>query len=181
MRSFADRRVLIPLAALLLLALSGCDRLGPLGRLGAPFFDRPTLHFDGAEVSDVSLKGLTLSLRVRIHNPNPFRITIREWRYQLSLNGVEIPAGPSGGPREIGARSEQVITIPVEVGFGNFVEVIQRGMNRMALSYDFRSSLEVGSWLGSKAVPFEATGEVSLPAEMGRKQRENPGDEEEHT
>ncbi len=172
MKSLPDRRALIPLAVLLLLALSGCDRLGMLGRFGAPFFDRPTLRFASAEVANVSLKGLTLSLKVRIHNPNAFRITLRDWRYQLSLNGVEIPTGASGGPQEIGARSERVITIPVEVGFASLMEVLQRGMNRMALTYDFRSSLEVGSWLGSKAVPFEATGEVSLPAELDRRRRE---------
>jgi len=151
MRVLPDRRVLLSLAALLLLALSGCDRLGVLGRLGAPFFDRPTMRFAGAEVTNVSLKGLTLSLKVRVHNPNAFRITLREWRYQLTLNGVEIPAGPSGDPQEIGPRSDRVITIPLEVGFARLLEVAQKGMNRMALAYDFHSSLEVATWLGSKA------------------------------
>jgi len=178
MRILRHRRALPILAALGLLALAGCDRLGVLGRLGAPFFDRPSLHFAGADVSNVSLKGLTLSFRVRVHNPNPFRITLREWRYTLSLNGVEIPAAPAGDPVEIGPRGDKVVAIPVEVGFASLMQVLQRGMNSLALSYDFRSSLEVGTWLGSKAVPFVAEGQLSVPREFGRPRGGEPRDEE---
>lgn len=166
---FQSARLAPLLGTLLLLALPACDRLGVVGRLGAPLFDRPSLHLAGAGVSNLSLKGLTLAFKVRVRNPNRFRLTLRDWRCSLRLNGVEIPASPVAGPVEMGPREERIFALPVDVSFADLMEVVSRGIDRGALSYEFRSAIEAGTWLGSKAVPFEADGELSLPQALRRR------------
>lgn len=154
---------------LALMVLSGCDRLGAIGRLGGPFFKEPELGRAGLDVRDLSLTGLSFQFTVDVRNPNPFDLTIERWSYTLTINGVPVPDHPLEKPLRIPGGESRTLRVPVDVDYNRLGRIGKRAAKTWALSYEFDSHLDVGTWLGTKSVPFAATGEIRPPLDEARK------------
>jgi len=152
----------------LLLALPACSHLGPLGRLGAPFFDNPRFRFDDVGISNVSSTGFTLGFRIEARNPNRFPMTIRNWRYAVSLNKLVFLEGRVDDQVKVPGKESKILTIPVEVSYGNIMKLLKGTFDSRFLTYDFRSNFDLSTWAGSGKAPFQTHGEVRLPRKIGR-------------
>ncbi len=153
---------------LLLLALPACSHLGPLGRLGAPFFKQPEFRFDDVGVTNVSFTGFTLGFRIEARNPNRFSMTIRNWRYAVSLNKLIFLEGSVDDEVKVPGKGSKILTIPVEVSYGNISKLLKGTFDSRSLKYDFRSDFDLATWVGSGTAPFRTKGEVRLPRKIGR-------------
>jgi LEA14-like dessication related protein len=162
------RSAWLVILAFLLTALSACSHLGPLGRMGAPFFKHPEFRFDDVGVTNVSFSGFTLGFRIEARNPNRFSMTLRNWRYAVSLNKLVFLEGTVDDEVKIQGKGSKIITIPVEVSYGNISKLLKGTFDSRSLKYDFRSDFDLATWAGSGTAPFQTKGEVRLPRKIGR-------------
>ncbi|MFL5431475.1 MAG: hypothetical protein ACJ79M_17795, partial [Myxococcales bacterium] len=68
-------KALRAVAALSIFALSGCSLLRQMAASG---FEKPTMSFKDATLSDVSLSGATVNLVFTVNNPNDAALSLAE-------------------------------------------------------------------------------------------------------
>jgi LEA14-like dessication related protein len=159
-------RAPIAVLAFLTALAAGCSHLGPVGRLGSVFFKNPEFRFQNVGVSNVSFSGFTLGFQIEARNPNRFPLTLKNWRYEASLNKMVLLSGNVDEEVKIQGHGMKTITIPVEVGYNHLSKILKGAMERHTLAYDFRSNFDSATWLGSGSAPFHTEGELDMPKEI---------------
>ena len=97
------RSVLVATTAVVVLG-SGCASL-----------KAPTLQVDGLAVRDMGITGVALDITFRVRNPNPEKITVDKFEYELFLNGQRLGRGYEPDGFELEGFAEEKITSQFDV------------------------------------------------------------------
>ncbi len=163
MRSASTSRLL--LAACLVYTLSvlsgGCAHIQ---RLLGSLFDRPTLHFQAANVRDLSLGGLTLDLIWKVENPNDVALRLDKLSYAFDIDGRRLTSGVQPKGIEMAARSSSSVSLPFEVRFVDLAGSVLSLLQRDEIDWKAEGSMGFETPAGMLNLPFSREGSTSLPS-----------------
>ncbi len=138
----------------------GCAHIQRL--LGA-LFERPTLHFESAEVRDISLGGLTLDLTWRVENPNDVGVRIDKLSYAFDVEGSRLTSGVQPKGLDLAAGGSSNVTLPFEIRFVELVDSVATLLQREEIGWNAEGSMGFETPVGMLEIPFERRGQTRLP------------------
>ena len=102
-------------ARLVLVALAMVAAVGA----GCASLKAPTLQVDALKMGDMGITGAALDITFRVRNPNPEKITVEKFEYELSLNGEKLGRGYEATGFELEGFAEEKVTSRFDVNFLN--------------------------------------------------------------
>jgi LEA14-like dessication related protein len=138
----------------------GCSWLRQMAASG---FQKPSLAFKDASLSDVTLGGATVNLIFTVTNPNDAALSLAETDYKLSLDGKQVVGGKPPAGIRIPAKGSSDITLPASVKFADLAGSIAEFWRKEQANYRAEGHIGVDTPIGIAALPFEKEGTVPLP------------------
>ncbi len=121
--------------------------------------ERPEASFEGVQLQEVTLTQASLLFILKIENPNPFNLSIRQVDYNLSVNNTELITGKIDESLKVPAGGHSLIQIPVDLryldAFGSLAEMA----NASQTPYLLQGVVTIGQF----RVPFSYEGTLDLP------------------
>jgi LEA14-like dessication related protein len=153
-------KVLRAVVASSLVAFCGCSWLRQMAASG---FQKPSLSFKDASLSDVTLSGATVNLVFTVTNPNDAALSLAETDYKFSLEGKQVVAGKPPAGIRIPAKGSSDVTLPASVKFADIAGSISNFLRKEQANYRAEGHIGVDTPIGIAALPFEKEGTVPLP------------------
>jgi LEA14-like dessication related protein len=154
------RRKLLFIPLLALLILPGCAFLR--GLFGAAV-KKPTLTFESWSAQDLSLDGVTISLKYRIDNPNDVGFSLASLSYALDVERRRVAAGDLPGGVSLKAKGASPLIIPVRLKFADIPSFLQSVFTKDALGYKVAGDIGLSSPIGTVELPYSHTDRVPVP------------------
>jgi len=145
---------------MLLVPLCGCSLLREMSASG---FQKPSLSFKDASLSDVTLGGATVNLTFTVQNPNSQGISLAETDYKLFLEGKQVVAGKPPAGLHIAGGGSSDVTLPAQVRFADLAESVADLLKKDEARYRAEGHIGVDTPLGIVPLPFTAEGTLPLP------------------
>jgi len=153
-------KVLRAAVAASIVALCGCAWLKQMAASG---FQKPSLAFKDASLSDVTLSGATVNLVFTVTNPNDAALSLAETDYKFSLEGKQVIAGKPPAGIKIPAKGPGDVTLPASIKFADIAGSIADFLRKEQANYRAEGHIGVDTPIGMAALPFEKEGTVALP------------------
>lgn len=104
----------------------------------------PRFRIDDFELTNFSLAGSTVTLKVRVENPNYFGITMSNATYALKVNNEEWINSRLNRTLDILPKSDVVLNIPIEVNMQRWGTTVYRILTRgEEFAYDLQGKGDV--------------------------------------
>ena len=113
----------IPARLLLVLAAAAAS-CATLEQLATGAFQKPTLAYKSAALTDVSLSGATLNIVTTVDNPNGVALSLAELDYRLSIDGHPVATGKPPEGLEIPAHGSADVTLPATFQFADLGQAV---------------------------------------------------------
>jgi len=138
-------------------ALGGCA--------GSPLLQKPSVSFDGLKVTGAGSEGLDLAVDLQVNNPNLFPLTVRGYRYALTV--TELPFGSGRELQEVTLLSQAAtrVQIPVRIPFSAILQLLENRLDPERIPYGLEAVLELSTPFGAQRLPVKSSGLFSVPAE----------------
>jgi len=117
-------RLLVVLAA----SASACAWL----QMAEGGFQKPTVAYKSASLSDVTLSGATLNLVLTVDNPNPVELALADVDYRLAIDGHQVATGRPPEGLQIPAKGPGTSRCPPRSSSRTWVRRRQRSWRRAA-------------------------------------------------
>jgi LEA14-like dessication related protein len=125
-----------------------------------PILQEPSITLEGAKVRSVSLSTLSLDVSIRVQNPNPFGLTVREIPFVvMSGDGKdrqEIAKGNTG-TISITAKGSTVVPVPIESHNKAVIKVLATLVTGGGVPLTIRGVAVIDCIVTPWSVPFEKT------------------------
>jgi len=131
--------------------------------MAASGFQKPSLAFKDASLSDVTLGGATVNLIFTVTNPNDAALSLAETDYKLSLDGKQVVGGKPAAGIRIPAKGSSDITLPASVKFADLAGSVADFWRKEQANYRAEGHIGVDTPIGIAALPFEKEGTLPLP------------------
>jgi LEA14-like dessication related protein len=151
------RRLLLPA----LFALSSCAILQEL--LSSGGFQKPSLQFKTARITEASLADVTLETVWELDNPNPVGISLSKADYALFVEGKQVVAGSPPVGLRIAASGKSELVFPANIKFRDVFPAIGAVISKDRAKYQVKGDLGVDSPIGPIEFPLTYSGEVEVP------------------
>lgn len=147
------RRSLVAMVLGVLSLVSGCGVLG-----------KPSANIVDAELTGLTLEGVTVALKVDVKNPYPIAVPLTNVEYALSSKQESILTGALDNPGSIPARGSKTLDVPLKVKFADVLAAVD-GLKLGAVvpyAVDMNFNVEVPG--GEKlSLPLKKEGELPIP------------------
>ncbi len=147
-------------AVLGLVSLSGCAFLTALL---ADVISRPTLHFERAELKNISFDGLTLGLHWRVDNPNDVGIKLASIGYGLTIDGHALARGENNRGLELAPNGSSQVELPLSVRFVDLGQALAALYQKREVPWGADGHFGFGTPAGVIKVPFQTQGKLPVP------------------
>jgi LEA14-like dessication related protein len=150
-------------AAFILLAAfaSGCQSLDDALK-SAP---KPDARIVGADLRNLSLKGLDLVFDIEITNPYGVKLPIVNLNYVVGSGDRQLLEGGVNTLATVPANGSSVIQVPARLDFTAVIETLSNVSPGSILPYHAEFTVAVGAPLiGSINLPLKHEGEIPIPA-----------------
>ena len=130
-----------------------------------PILQEPAVTLEGIKVRAISLASIDLDVLIRMNNPNPIGVTLRELHF-VTLCGTggheqEIADGNTGSIR-IPARDSTLITVPVTSHNKALIRAIAAFVARGGIHVTIKGNAVVDAVITGWSVPFKKTMTVTM-------------------
>ena len=135
-----------------------------------PILQEPAVTLEGIRVRAISLASMDLDVMIRLNNPNPIGVTLRELRF-VTLCGTggheqEIADGNTGSI-SIPARDSTVFTVPVTSHNKALIRAIAAFVARGGIEVTIKGNAVVDTVIAGWSVPFEKMVTVTMEQVAG--------------
>lgn len=151
----------LALLALPMLALSSCAKLGGLENLGLDAF-MPKVSFKRVKVNELDFKQIGTDFVFAIENPNPIKVKLASFKYDLDLAGNDLIAGNQADGLELQAQGESKLVFPVSVVFADLFKLVGDMKGKDAVPFTFKGAIGFNTPLGEIKIPFQDTGDFPV-------------------
>lgn len=138
---------------LLLSLLCGCSL----------FLADPTVQVKDVSIVGVDAAGVDVELYLAVTNPNPYRVRLTGYSYDLKVMALPLAKGGAREPFEFKAGSTTDLRLPVKISLKTLYELIKRGPDPDNIPYLLDAGLEVDSLFGTHLIPIEKKGTFKVP------------------
>jgi LEA14-like dessication related protein len=144
------------IAAMSILALASCATVRQA-------VQRPKLRFDHAQLSAISLGGVTLDAVFEVQNPNAITLSVKEVEAALFVEGRRIVVtNPPRGIR-LPARSSTKVTLPLQIAFLDVANSIAAFLNKDQAKYRLEGNFGIDTPIGIFRLPMATEGTFDVP------------------
>ncbi len=150
------------LAPTLLLA-TGCPKLGGLEGIGEaldPY--KPKVTFKKVGLRDINWEEVDLNLVFKVENPNPLKVALAKFSYDLDLEGNDIVKGSMDDGLELPAEDSATLKIPLTLTFSEMASLLSDTKGKDELSMGLSGKLGFNTPVGVVEVPYNAEGDVPV-------------------
>lgn len=137
----------------LVFAISGCASL--TGKI----LKDPEVFLNGVEVTDFSVKSISLNLRLIVRNPNSIPLKLNQINYSLKVANQLVSEGLFENGINVPAQGEGEVVVPLKLKFQTlgaiFDGLVSRSLNR---DYEVKGSANIGIF----SIPFSKKGEIKF-------------------
>ncbi|MBS1936327.1 MAG: LEA type 2 family protein [Bacteroidetes bacterium] len=156
MRSFANKAALrMALAGAVLLLLSGCMRYNEVKLLGV----------QGAQLTRLDGKGLSVIVLAEVSNPNKYKISLSDPDVDLYLNDRLVGKAVLDSTVVLAANTTRTYRVPLHTDFsqdGNLLPMLLSGALSGSMKVGAKGSIVAKARLLHKRFPFEAEQQIDL-------------------
>ncbi|NMB77673.1 MAG: LEA type 2 family protein [Methanomicrobiales archaeon] len=135
-----------------------------------PLLGDPVVTLEEVRLRRISLSSLDLEVVIRLDNPNPLGITLKELPFFVlcssATNNPELARGNTGQVT-IAARGSTVIRIPVQSRNVALVGALATFVTRGGVTVIIRGTAVIDAFLFSWSVPFETAMPVTMEQVAG--------------
>ena len=154
--------IVIPSSLLLLAALmlGGCSNLQKIAKA-----QQPKASVTGTSVAGMSLQDITLNVRVKIDNPNPFRLQGVGLTLNLLIdNNKLVTVSQPDASLSVPAKGSQEVVLPVRLRYQDIYRTARHlaDKNEIAYRLEGKVSIEVPV-LGAVSIPVSHTDTLPVP------------------
>jgi LEA14-like dessication related protein len=142
------------------LLLGGCATMGELAKSAV---QKPTLTFKSAEVTALDFDGATMAFDFRLHNPNPFGLSLAGVAYWLQLEERVVVRGKVPGGVKIPAEGEVPVRFTARLPFAEVPRLAELVAKGGRVAYTVGGQVDVETPIGVIDVPASHSGHVDLP------------------
>lgn len=129
------------------------------GSLTQNLLKDPTVSINTLNVTNISLKDLSLELEIDVTNPNPIPITLSQINYQLKFSGEPVTSGVFEKGIDIPANGSNKVIVPFTFTY-NALGTLISNMLQKTIKRDYE--LTGTTKLGIFSIPFAKKGELKL-------------------
>lgn len=149
-------RALLPLLAL---PLASCAKLGSL-----PSLDEytPKLAFDEVELGAVTWTGADADFLFTLSNPNPVKVTVASFTYDLDIDGKDLLAGDNADGIQLEAKGDSELRLPVSLQFADLVAAASSVSDDDTVPFTISGDFGFDTPLGRVTLPYEESGELPV-------------------
>ena len=156
MRSFPNKAALrMALAGAVLLLLSGCMRYNEVKLLGV----------QGAQLTRLDGKGLSVIVLAEVSNPNKYKISLSDPDVDLYLNDRLVGKAVLDSTVVLAANTTRTYRVPLHTDFsqdGNLLPMLLSGALSGSMKVGAKGSIVAKARLLHKRFPFEAEQQIDL-------------------
>jgi len=145
-----------------LLALVGCPKLGDIPSAGDLGGFTPTIHFDKLQVRKVSFEGADVDFVFQLTNPNPVRVKLSSFSYDLNLAGADFLSGSSADGLELAPSRDTELRLPVSFGFADAIETGRAVAGQDVIPFVLSGDFGFDTPLGEVKVPFREADDLPV-------------------
>ncbi len=133
--------------------VSGCGVLG-----------KPSANIVDAKLTDLSLEGVTVALKVDVKNPYPVAVPLTNVGYALSSREESILTGELDNPGSIPARGSMTLDVPLRVKFADVLAAVEGLKLGAVVPYAVNMNFNLDVPGGEKvSLPLKKEGELPIP------------------
>ncbi len=126
-------------------------------------FQRPTLTFKDARLTEISLADATFNLTFIVDNPNDEAISLAQTDYLLQIEGRQVVAGAPPAGIKIAPRSSSEVVLPANVRFVELAASLAALFSQHSVAYQASGHVGVDTPIGVATLPFSHEGRLDLP------------------
>jgi len=132
-----------------------------------PVLRDPVVTLEDIRLRKITLSSLDLEMQIRVDNPNPLGITLRELPFTVLCSsghtGQQLASGNTGRVK-IAGNSSTVLGIPVTSQNAALISALSTFVTKGGIQVTIRGTATIDAFLFGWSVPFEKT----LPVTMGQ-------------
>lgn len=150
---------LVPAALL----ATGCPKLGDLGGVGEaldPY--KPRVTFKKVGLRDINWEQVDVNLVFKVENPNPLKVALAHFAYDLDLEGNDILKGKMEDGLELPAEDSATLKVPLTLTFSEMADLLTDTKGKDELDMKLSGNLGFDTPIGVVKVPYETKGEVPV-------------------
>ena len=121
----------------------------------------PTLVPKEATVTDVSLTGFDMTVKLDAFNPNSFPISVRSLTADVIVNGQDLGTVTSSQPINLPSNAHTLVDAPLNVKWKGAVGLANLAQARQPIPYTVDGKAAVGGESLNVDVPFKLTGTIT--------------------
>lgn len=140
---------------IILVALTGCSMI----------MSKPEVAVKSVNLAGVNGKGVQLDLLLAVTNPNPYKLNLTRYSYDLLVSAMPLARGESRDAIEFAGNAATDVMLPVTVSFRDLLQVIGKSADPDHLPYQLKAVLDLQTPLGALAIPVEKQGIFSVPSQ----------------
>jgi LEA14-like dessication related protein len=125
--------------------------------------DPPVIAVDSAVPEGADAIGVTLAVRGRIANPNPFPLTVSRFGWAVEVEGRPAGAGRLGASVALSAGGEAPVTIPVRLRWADVPDFLTLLATRRSVGFRASGAALVEAAGAGAELPWAVGGTVDLP------------------
>jgi LEA14-like dessication related protein len=153
-------RALLVVALVAVTTLSGCAALQDLLK-GA--FQRPTLTFKTARLSNASLSDATVDLVYEVNNPNSLGLDLASVDYSFFVEGKQVVAGKPRKGLKLKAGGKSELVFPANVKFADIAPVVTTFLNKDNAAFKAQGEVGIKTPIGVLKFPLSKEGTFEVP------------------
>ena len=126
-------------------------------------FQKPTVAYKSASLSDVTLSGATLNVVTTVDNPNPVDLALAEVDYRLAIDGHPVATGKPPDGLQIPAKGTADVSLPASFKFADLGQAVSTVLAQGSAKYKAEGTVGVKTPIGLVKVPLSHEGTFNLP------------------
>jgi LEA14-like dessication related protein len=140
--------------ALLLLALAA-------SLASCAVWKKPVIAFEGITLHGMNQNGASLEVKLRVENPNSYRLVVKHFTYRLTVGGKPVGGGETDSDVAVEAKSGSEVALPVALDWrelkGHGLDFLLSG----GVDYAIDGEITFSTPIGTFERPYGHSGRIS--------------------
>lgn len=129
---------------------------------------KPSVAFEGISLHGLSQDGASLEVRLRVENPNSYRLVVKHLSYRLAVAGAAVGGGETDSDVAVEGKSGSDVALPVSL---DWRELKGKGLDFLlsgGVDYSIEGEITFSTPIGTFQRPYGHSGRINPFEKPGR-------------